>query len=84
MEYGILFLLIIVILCYIQTLLSQSENKYLGLIIPVLSFVASIVYLFVLADEFNITKALFTIIFINIPTYIFLLIYHFKQKKVKK
>lgn len=84
MEYGILFLLIIVILCYIQTLLSQSENKFSGLIIPFLSFIASIVYLFVLADEFNIIKALFTLVFTNIPTYIFILIYYFKQKKVKK
>lgn len=81
MEYGILFLLILVALFYFQTLLSSHENKYLGMILPLLFFVLTIVMLFFIADEFNIVKAVFTLLFTNIPTYILLLIYKLKRKK---
>ena len=84
MEYGILFLLIIVMLCYFQTLLSMRENKYLGYIIPILTFIASIVLLVIWMDSFSIPKIIVTLLFVNIPTYILIFIYKAKQKALKK
>ncbi len=81
MEYGILFLLILVALFYFQTLLSSHENKYPGMILPLLFFALTVVMLFFIADEFNIVKAVFTLLFTNIPTYILILIYKLKRKK---
>ena len=83
MEYGILCLLILVALCYFETLLASSEKKYPGLILPLLFFIFTVVMLFIVADEFNIIKAVFTLLFTNIPTYILLLIYKLKHKKAK-
>ena len=86
MEYGILFFLAIVVLCYLQTLLSMRDNKYLGLILPALLFVSSFFWL-INMDGFSlhsIISALFTIIVANIPTYILLAIYYFKRKRYEK
>ncbi len=80
MEYGILFFLAMVALFYFQTLLSASENKALGWILPIITFIVSVVLLFVWMDSFSVPKMLFTLIFVNIPTYILLLIKKHKQK----
>ncbi len=85
MEYGILSLLIFVVVLYFQSLFSAAKNKYIGLIIPVLSAAASLVwviYMVAVGGE-DIGKALFTLVFVNIPTYIMLAIY-FHQKKPPK
>lgn len=84
MEYGFLFLLVFVALCYFQTLLSNMKNKTPGIILPVLTFIASVVLLFVWMDTFSIPKMIFTLVFLNIPTYILIFIYRVKQKKLKK
>lgn len=81
MEYGILFLLVIVIICYLETLFSNMENKYIGLILPLLSFAGSVVLTFMWMDSFAIGKMLFTLLIVNIPTYILILIYRHKRKK---
>lgn len=80
-RYQLIFLLVIVALCYFQTLLSSKDNKYLGMIIPVISFTASVVLTFAWSDSFSIPKVVTTLIFVNIPTYIFILIYRHKRKK---
>ncbi len=84
MEYGIIFLIVLVALFYFQTLLSERENKYSGYILPILTFVASVVLLILWMDSFSIVKMLGTLLFVNIPTYILLLIYRAKRKKLKK
>lgn len=84
MEYGILFLIVLLAMFYFQTVLSEQENKYLGYIIPILSFITSVVLMFVWMDSFSIVKMLGTLIFVNIPTCILILIYRMKRKKIKK
>ncbi len=84
MEYGIIFLIVLLALFYFQTILSEQENKYLGYILPILTFITSIVLLFVWMDAFSIIKMLGTLIFVNIPTYILILIYRIKRRKAKK
>lgn len=84
MEYGILFLLILIIMFYLETLLSQTESKYPGIIIPVMSFIATVVLTFFWADEFSIIKFISTLVFTNIPTYILIGIYMFKRKKISQ
>lgn len=82
-QYSLVFLIVFVVLCYLETLLSNCKNKYLGLIIPALTFICSIAALIIfMQSSFDILKALFTLLFINIPTGIFLLIYHSKRKKL--
>ncbi len=85
MEYGILFLLIFVVVLYFQSLFSASKNKYVGLILPVLSAAASLIWVIymVAVNGEDIGKALFTLVFVNVPTYIMLAIY-FHQKKPPK
>ncbi len=84
MEYGTLFLLAIIMLCYFETLLASKENKYLGLILPILTFIGMFIWTIFLTDEFNVLKFLGTLIFINIPTYIQLLFYRSGRKQYKK
>ncbi len=84
MEHSLIFLLIIVALCYFQTLLSDKGNKYLGWILPILTFLATVVLSFLWADGFNIIKFVFTLIFTNIPTYILILLYRIGRKRYIK
>lgn len=81
MEYGILFLIVLLAMFYFQTIFSEMENKYSGYILPILTFIASVVLLFVWMDSFSIAKIIGTLIFVNIPTYILILIYKLKRKK---
>lgn len=86
MEYGILFLLAIVVLCYLETLFSKLENRFIGLILPAALFLGSFYWLRYM-DGFSlrsVVSAVFTILISNIPTYILLLIYRSKRKKLDK
>lgn len=82
-EFGIFFLLIVVIVLCFETFLSALENKYIGLILPLLSFLASFAWLFRMPDLSvkSMISAVFTLIIANIPTLILLLIYRHKRKK---
>lgn len=82
-EYGILFLLILVIVLYLETLFSALENKYIGLILPIVTFLASFLWLFKMPDisPKSLVSALLTLVVANIPTLILLLIYRHKRKK---
>jgi len=83
MEYGILALLVFVAVLYIQTMLSGAENKYLGLIIPSVWFLAGLVWVAYMAISTGggIAQILVTLILINIPTAIMMGIYRHKRKK---
>lgn len=87
MRYEMLFLLAIVFLCYLETLFSNKENKYIGLVLPVLSLVAMSVMTIVFtlrAERFTIYGFVLTFILMNIPTAILYAIYHFCRKKYEK
>lgn len=84
MEQSIIFLLVIVALCYFQTLLSDKDNKYLGWVLPILTFITTIVLGFMWADGFNIIKFIFTLVFTNIPTYILIILYKVGRKRYSK
>lgn len=63
----------------LQIFLSKKENRWLGLILPALSFLWSLLYLANLRTEDSILQtilvALFTIVLTNIPTIVLLAIY---------
>ncbi|MGM9552652.1 MAG: hypothetical protein ACI3XA_10400 [Clostridia bacterium] len=75
MERSLIFFIIIVALCYFETLLSNRDNKYLGWILPILTFVFTVVMGIMWADSFSIAKFITTLIFTNIPTYILIILY---------
>ncbi|MCD8049329.1 MAG: hypothetical protein LUG52_06985 [Clostridia bacterium] len=85
MEYGILFLLVLVVILYLETLLSSLKNKYIGLILPALSFLSSFAWFFMgnLPSGNIIASVLLTLILANIPTFLLLLIYHHARKPAK-
>lgn len=85
-DFGVLFLLVVVILLYLETLFSTFENKYIGLIFPAVSFLASFLWLFNMKDlsAKSLVSALLTLVIANIPTLLFLLIYRHKRKQMKK
>ena len=87
MKYELIFLIAVIFLCYLQTLLSEKESPIPGLILPTLLFVLSVVVTAVLssrAQDGTAARAVFTMVFLNIPTLVLLLIYRLKQKNIKK
>ena len=87
MRYEMLFLLLLVALCYLETLFSNKEGKYVGLILPALSLTAMTVttIIFTLrAERFTVFGFVLTFILMNIPTAILYAIYHFCRKKYEK
>lgn len=78
-----------VLLLIFQTLLTNSSKKYLGLILPGLTFLFSIGVLINLSTITDLPKieiillSLFSFILINIPTILFMLIFLFVKIRVK-
>ena len=86
---GILFFLVVVVggIC-LQIFLSRRHSRWPGLILPVLSFLVSLLYLFNLADSGsvvqNILMALVTLLVSNLPTLVLLAIYWAGRERVRK
>ena len=86
---GILFFLVVVVggIC-LQIFLSRRRSRWPGLILPVLSFLVSLLYLFNLADSGsvvqNILMALVTLLVSNLPTLVLLVIYWAGRERVRK
>ena len=86
---GILFFLGGVVggIC-LQIFLSRRRSRWPGLILPVLSFLVSLLYLFNLADSGsvvqNILMALVTLLVSNLPTLVLLAIYWAGRERVRK
>jgi hypothetical protein len=63
----------------LQIFLSRRENRWLGLILPILTFLISFIYVLNVADVGDTTSTVMAIISVlllgNIPTVIFLVIY---------
>ena len=79
-----LLILLLVIICVIllQIFLSRTENKWPGLVLPVLSFVCSLII------PLNMIVAngvvLLAWIIVNIPTVLLLLVYFVCREKYRK
>lgn len=83
-KYNLIILILFVAACYLQTLLSQTENKYIGLVIPVISFVSALVFSVKFSlENFNFVKFIFTFVVLNIPTIVFILLYKHSHKSFK-
>lgn len=81
MKRSLLFLVALVILFYLETVLSSKEDKRIGYILPLFTFTASLVLSALWADSFSILSFLSTVILLNIPTYILLLI-HKRSRRI--
>ena len=72
----------------LQIFLSKRESKWPGLVLPVISFLWSLLYLFDLMDTGsvvrNILMAILTILLTNIPTLVLLAIYWAVREKRRK
>ncbi len=72
----------------LQIFLSKRESKWPGLVLPVISFLWSLLYLFNLMDTGsvvrNILMAILTILLANIPTLVLLAIYWAVREKRRK
>lgn len=73
----------------LQIFLSKRESKWPGLVLPVISFLWSLLYLFNLMDTGsvvrNILMAILTILLTNIPTLVLLAIYWaVREKRCKR
>ena len=84
----LLFVFFVILLVYIQNLLSKLNNKFVGLILPAIIFLSSInSFRSIMSIETNGESNLFlgikVFIIINLFTLIFLLIY-FKTKNSRK
>ena len=87
--FGLAVLLIVGIVCILlQIFLSRREEKWPGLILPVISFLWSLLYLFGLMSRGSLLEdmlmALFTMLLTNIPTFVLLAIYFACREKRKQ
>ena len=85
----IIIFLILGGIIWLQILFSKKDNKVLGLILPAITFVYSIVSIMSIISENPIYKRSFSFIssnllLANIPTIIFIIIYFFHKHKMKK
>ncbi len=72
----------------LQIFLSKRESKWPGLVLPAISFLWSLLYLFNMMDTGsvvqNILTALLTVLLSNIPTLVLLVIYWAVREKYRK
>lgn len=86
---NIIILLLFGGITWLQIFFSKKDNKVLGLILPAITFIYSIVMIMRITSENPIYKRSFSFIssnllLANIPTIIFILIYFFYKHKIKK
>ncbi|MTI70528.1 MAG: hypothetical protein FH751_09790 [Firmicutes bacterium] len=84
----IIALLFFVAIILLQIFLCKRKNKWLGLIIPIISFVFSILWIlgipYYLSMSALTLKIIIVFIIANIPTAIFLTIYFIVRNNTKK
>lgn len=69
----------------IQLFLSKKKYKYVGLVLPIIAFIASLRRMFNLLEfELDTVVMLGYFVFLNIPTIIFFLIYILSKKSIKQ
>ena len=89
MWVSLLVLLVVVVGgILLQIFLSKRESKWPGLVLPAISFLWSLLYLFNLMDTGsvvqNILTALLTVLLSNIPSLVLLAIYWAVREKRRK
>ena len=79
-------LIVLVGIILLQVYLSKKENFWYGLIIPILMFLSSVLFILqiVATDENILILISRSMIFANIPTILLLLIYFTCRNKLKK
>lgn len=84
----ILFVFVIGGLILLQTFLSKKENRWLGLILPVLAFLLSFIYPLNIMSTGDSAQTIVAVIAVfllcNIPTAIYLVIYFACREKFKR
>ena len=72
----------------LQVFLSKRENRWLGLILPIIAFLTSFIYLLNMMAGDNITQTIITAVsaflLCNIPTAVYLVIYFACREKFKR
>ena len=87
--FFIVYLLMAGLLVYLQIFLSKKEIKWLGLILPILSFIYSLFVLLgvgafeAIGENNNLINSILAFFISNIPTIILLFIYSKIKKKMK-
>lgn len=75
---------------FLQIFLSQKENKWMGRILPILSFLLSLVVPLSLAAPLDgangwfVVQILLTLLLENIPTIVYLVVYFACREKVRR
>lgn len=95
--YGLVNILVFAGIIWLQVLLSKKENRWLGLILPIISLLYSIFVISLVSTySYNMETGelvsmlpnplgvLFIFILLNIPTLIFILIYLSQRKQIKR
>lgn len=85
-------LLMFVGLCFLQAYLSRRESKFLGWIIPGISFLLSLIWplnvvYYPAGEGMNwgpVLEMLLVLLLANIPTYVYLIIYFVCREKYRK
>lgn len=75
---------------FLQIFLSKKENKWMGWMLPILSFLLSLVVPLSLkppldgANGWFVVQILLTLLLVNIPTIVYLVIYFACREKVRR
>lgn len=82
----IILLALLVAMIFVQIFLSKQVSKWLGFVLPIITFLNSIVIaLAIFVDDQSTSEKLFTVlstfILVNIPTIMLLLIYFIVRRK---
>lgn len=77
-----LILFLLIALCILQIYLAKRKSKWVGLILPLITFVISI-FLVVISPNYNLAIFI-TFILVNIPTAIYLIIFFIYRDKNKQ
>lgn len=88
----ILLIAVFVGLCFLESYLSKSKNKWLGRILPIFSFslsvIITLIYLLNFMAGTQVWQVILTLILVfviyNIPTVIFVVIYKCQREKLAK
>lgn len=84
----IIFFIIFIVILAAQYYLSDLKSKWAGIIIPMLFFSGTVIYCIGILSQQIITSSILfdgflTLVIINVPTYILLMI-HYVRRKAKK
>ncbi len=77
-------LLLLVLIILLHIFLSTRQSKWPGLVLPVLSFLFSLIYPLNMAAPVSIIQILLVWLIANIPTFILLAIYYACREKYRR